>query len=74
MKIGSVKTEKLLKALYKLGFRPVRQRGSHLILKDQVGRMMVVPMYKEIKPRLVRVIISELGITREKFLELLEDP
>lgn len=43
--MGPLPAEKLLKALVKVGFRPVRQRGSHVILKHDDGRVIVVPVH-----------------------------
>jgi len=55
------------------GFQVVRRKGSHVILMK--GNMRtVVPVHpgKEVKPALVRAIIREAELTREKFFELLE--
>jgi len=64
----------MIKALEKLGFKIVRQKGSHIIMMDEKRRRVVVPNHpgKDIKPGLVRVIIKEVGISREEFLKLLE--
>jgi predicted RNA binding protein YcfA (HicA-like mRNA interferase family) len=30
----------------KVGFKPVRKKGSHIILKHGVGRVAVIPVHK----------------------------
>lgn len=73
-KITPLDPYKLIKLLSKLGFRSVRQRGSHVILVNEQGVRIVVPVHpgKKIKPGLIRIIITEAGLTREKYFELLE--
>ncbi|HYA78223.1 MAG TPA: type II toxin-antitoxin system HicA family toxin [Verrucomicrobiae bacterium] len=55
--------------MQKNGFQIVRQKCSHLILaKDEI--IVPVPKHKEIKRGLLE-IIAEAGLTREEFIELL---
>ncbi|MGP8125019.1 MAG: type II toxin-antitoxin system HicA family toxin [Nitrososphaerales archaeon] len=64
--------KEVIKALGKAGFRPVRQRGSHIILEGSEGRKFtVVPRHDEIAPTTLVKILAEAGLTREQFLELL---
>jgi len=64
---------KIIKALEKIGFKPVRQRGSHVILKHADGRVTVVPVHKgeQIGRGLLSKIIKDAGITKEEFLNIL---
>ena len=64
-----LKPGRLVKILAKFGFLPLRQKGSHLILKNRAGRMTVVPMHgnEEIDVSLLRSILRECGITPENF-------
>jgi predicted RNA binding protein YcfA (HicA-like mRNA interferase family) len=73
-KIIPIPARKLVKLLEKLGFEIVRQKGSHIIMMDKNRRRIVIPSHpgKDIKPSLVRVIIKEVGISREEFFELLK--
>mgnify|MGYP000120727550 FL=1 len=66
---------KLIKILNKVGFKPVRQRGSHVILMNEQRTRIVVLLHsgKKLKPGLVRVIIREAGLTREKYFKLLKE-
>jgi predicted RNA binding protein YcfA (HicA-like mRNA interferase family) len=61
----------LLKALSKRGFKPVRQRGSHVIVEDAKGNFATVPRKNEIKRGTLLSIIEEVGLTKEEFLKLL---
>ncbi|MDK2371898.1 MAG: type II toxin-antitoxin system HicA family toxin [Candidatus Korarchaeota archaeon] len=73
-KITPIDPYKLIKILSKLGFKPIRQRGSHVILVNEQHVRIVVPVHpgKKLKPGLIRVIMAEAGLTREKYFELLE--
>ena len=73
-KLTPLPAERVIKALEKIGFVPVRQRGSHIILKNEEGTMIVVPRHagEEIGRGLLIKIIKQAGITKEKFLELVE--
>ena len=61
----------MLKTLSKKGFKPVRQRGSHIIVEDDEGRFVSVPRHDEIKRGTLLSIIEEAGLTKEEFLESL---
>jgi len=73
-KITPINSYKLIKILSKLGFKPVRQKGSHVILMNERRVRIVIPVHpgKKLKPGLIRAIIREAGLTREKYFELLE--
>jgi predicted RNA binding protein YcfA (HicA-like mRNA interferase family) len=61
----------VLKALGKKGFKPIRQRGSHIYLQNESGRYTVVPRHAEIKKSTLMKILAEAGLSREEFLDLL---
>lgn len=73
MKLKPIPPQKMIAALVKIGYAPVRQKGSHLIMENkETNRIMVVPMHnRNIGKGLIRRIIQELGIEREVFLKLL---
>ena len=75
MSLRPVRAEKLIRALAKAGFNPARQRGSHVILKHDDGRVTVVPVHRgeEIGRGLLLKIIKDAGLTKENFLKLLEE-
>jgi len=72
-----VSGEQLAKALTKLGYTAVRQRGSHLTLAtQQAGKHTLhVPMHQYLKPGLLSSLLSQVqdhfGISREQLIELL---
>ena len=67
--------DKVIKVLVKAGFKPARQRGSHVILKRDDGRVTVVLIHKgeEIGRGLLSKIIKDVGLTKEEFLKLLQE-
>lgn len=73
MSLRPLPARKIIKALEKIGFKPVRQRGSHVILKHADGRVTVVPVHKgeQIGRGLLSKIIKDAGITKEEFLNIL---
>ena len=74
-KIPPLNPRKLIKILEKTGFKIVRQKGSHVIMMNDRKTRIVMPVHpgKDIKPGLIRAIIREAGISREKFFKLLKE-
>ena len=73
-KLPVLSAYEVLKVLRKCGFSVSRQRGSHIILVRFVedGKLIVVvPNHKEIDPGTLLSIISQAGMTKEEFLDLL---
>jgi len=68
-----IKPEKLEKLLKKLGYKLIRQKGSHKIYKKG-DKLIVIPFHKGklIKKGLLRYIVSYLGLGVKEFFELLE--
>ncbi len=66
--------KKIIKVLSKLGFRIVRKRGSHVVLKHSDGRLTVVPVHagEDIGTGLLTKIIKDTGLPKEEFLKLIE--
>ena len=72
MKLGPIPHRKLVSVLNSLGYSAVRQSGSHLVLKKD-EKSVVVPIHsKDIGPGLVRLILKEVGLSREEFFNLLK--
>jgi len=74
-KIPPLNPRKLIKILEKKGFQVIRQKGSHVIMMNTRKTRIVIPVHpgKDIKPGLIRAIIREAGISREKFLQFLKE-
>ena len=74
-KIKPLASQRIIRVLEKIGFRIVRQKGSHVIMMNEKGTRVVIPVHpgKDVKPGLVRAIIKEAGLKREDFLKLLKE-
>ena len=72
--MSPVKAERVIKVLEESGYLVVRQKGSHIILKDQDGRSVVIPVHpgEELGRGILRAIIGQAGLTREEFLRRLK--
>jgi predicted RNA binding protein YcfA (HicA-like mRNA interferase family) len=56
------------------GFRFARQEGSHRsYVKPGVSRPLVIPTYDEVPVAIVRNNLKTAGISREEYLNLLEN-
>lgn len=62
-----------IRALERLGFVRIRQRGSHVIMKKMpegdVG--CVVPLHRELAVGTLRGILKQAGVSPEQFLDQL---
>lgn len=63
--------KEVIKALTKIGYREIRQRGSHVRLSHETKRSVTVPDYKMISRGLVRKILRDAELLPEKFIKLL---
>ncbi len=59
-------------ALEKIGYKVVRQRGSHIRLSCLGRSSVTVPDYHDISRGLLRKILRDVDITTEQFMDLLE--
>jgi predicted RNA binding protein YcfA (HicA-like mRNA interferase family) len=68
-----VSGREVVKALAIIGYVLDRERGSHMILRQNASpfRRLTVPDHKEIAKGTLRAIIREAGLTVEQFKELL---
>lgn len=73
MRLKPLPANQVLKALEKIGFIRIRQKGSHLFLRHPDGRTTVVPIHKgeEIGRGLLQEIIKDAKLSKEEFLNLL---
>lgn len=73
-KLPVVSGDDLVRALAKIGYLVVRQKGSHLRLRhgtDPSRKPLSVPRHDEIKRGLLKDIMRDAGITTEELIELL---
>jgi len=60
----------VIRALERLGFEQVRQRGSHVVLKRQTPEGVsgcVVPLHRELATGTLRGILKQAGVTVDEF-------
>lgn len=55
-----------IRALESLGFTAVRQRGSHVVMR-QGSAGCVVPIHREIKTGTLSGVLKQAGVSREEF-------
>ena len=68
-----VSGREIAKAMQKLGYEFDRQRGSHIILRQNVAphRRLTVPDHREVAKGTLRSILREAGVTVEELKSLL---
>jgi predicted RNA binding protein YcfA (HicA-like mRNA interferase family) len=68
-KLPRVSGLEAIKALGKLGFRQVRQKGSHAVLKHEDGRGCVVPCHRELKLGTLAGVLRQARVSVEEFIQ-----
>lgn len=73
-KLPALTGNELVNILEKIGFQIVRQKGSHIRIQHEDGRVVTVPVHagKNIGRGLLSKILRDAEITREEFILLLE--
>jgi predicted RNA binding protein YcfA (HicA-like mRNA interferase family) len=66
-----VSGDDVCRALSRVGFVRVSQKGSHAKLRNAVGRVVIVPMHRELAEGTLRSVIRQAGLTPQQFLDLL---
>ncbi|MFP4453481.1 MAG: type II toxin-antitoxin system HicA family toxin [Desulfosalsimonas sp.] len=69
-KIPALKPKEVSDILTRLGFKEVRQRGSHKQFRHTDGRGTTVPFHagKDVSPILLKQICRDIGLTVEEFI------
>ena len=73
-KLRRVSGEEAIRALERLGFRRVRQCGSHVILKRETAQGSVgcvVPLHRELAIGTLQGILQQAKVPAEEFMEKL---
>jgi len=71
-KLRRVPADKVIRALERLGFVQIRQRGSHVMLKKQTSGGVVgcvVPLHNNLPIGTLRSILRQAQVTPEEFME-----
>ena len=61
----------VIRALERLGFRVVRQRGSHVMLRKGMAGC-VVPLHRELKRGTISGILRQAGVGAAEFISTIE--
>jgi len=63
----------LIKILERIGFKTVRQKGSHIFLKHQDNRTTIIPVHKgkDVDRALLRKILRITKISPNEFKDIL---
>jgi len=63
----------LIKILEKVGFKIIRQKGSHVFLKHQDDRITIIPVHKgkDVDRALLRKILRDTKISPNEFKDIL---
>lgn len=73
-KLLRVSGEEAIRALVRLGFQRVRQRGSHVILRKETAQGSigcVVPLHDELAIGTLHGILQQAKVTAKDFMEML---
>ncbi len=76
MKIPTISGKEAIKIFKKLGYRVVRQKGSHIRLRDdnnQFHKPLTIPDHKVLKPGLLRNLIKDSNLSLEDFISLFKN-
>ena len=74
-KLPVVSARQVIRALEKIGYEVVRQKGSHVRLRDSNDPNhlpVTVPNHKTIKPGLLHQILRDANLTVEQLVEILK--
>jgi len=65
-----LKPAEVVRILKQLGFKEVRQKGSHKQFRHPDGRFTTLPFHpgRDISPILLRHIAKDIGLTIDEFL------
>ena len=70
--LAGISGRKAVAAFCRAGWKKVRQKGSHVILKKRGRANLVIPMHRSVAPFLLLSQIRRAGLTEEQFLDLLK--
>ncbi len=71
-----VSGDQAIRAFEQLGYRRVRQRGSHIRLRHPSNSRrapLTIPNHRELKPGLLRGLLRTAQVSVEEFLRLIRE-
>lgn len=71
-KLVPTKPEDVIRIIEKLGFKRIRQSGSHAVFRHEDGRWTTVPIHKgkDVARGTLRKILKDVGISTKEFNQL----
>lgn len=66
-----VSGKETIRALSKMGFAEVSQKGSHVKMRNEEGRTVIVPLHRELARGTLASILRQSGLSRDQFIEVL---
>jgi len=75
-KLPRLSGKEVIKIISKIGFKTIRQKGSHVFMMKETENKKVttvVPLHDEIDRGTLLEIIRQIGLTKEEFLDLAEN-
>ena len=71
-RLANISGKEAAKVFQRIGWQPVGQVGSHLVLvKPGVRANLSIPQHRELSVGTLRALIRSAGMSPEQFLELL---
>ena len=72
-KLPPVSGQEAIRALQRLSFTVVRQRGSHVVLKKRISKeeeiTCVVPLHSELTIGTLRGVLKQARVTPQEFIK-----
>ena len=66
-----VSGREVVRALGRAGFGQVGQKGSHVKLRSEAGRTVIVPLHRELARGTLASILRQAALSVEEFRDLL---
>ncbi|ESZ88048.1 MAG: hypothetical protein Q27BB25_06210 [Blastomonas sp. CACIA14H2] len=70
-KLPVLSGQDIVKALERLGFEAIRQRGSHVVMR-RGSQGTVVPLHKEVKTGTLAGIIRQAELSHDEFIKAIK--
>lgn len=73
--INPLPARKVIRVLENIGFRQIRQKGSHLFMRHPDGRTTLITIHpgERIGKGMIRKIINDVELTRDEWSDLIAD-
>lgn len=73
-RLTPINYRKLVKVFEKKGFVYIRTKGDHFVYqKEGLLRPVIIPKYKEVPEFIILKNLKTAGISREEYLQLLQE-